>query len=110
TGNVFVTGSYKGSTITGGYAIIAYSNAGVPLWTNLSTISLASGSPIATDSRGSVFVTGSSWNGSNQTYAYATIKYSNGGVPLWTNRYYGAVNLSDTASAIAVDRNDNDFV
>ena len=58
------------------------------------------------DSSGNVFVTGRSWNGSNEDYV--TIKYSNVGVPLWTNRY-GTSGL-DNANAIAVDRNGSVFV
>jgi len=41
---------------------------------------------------------------------FATIGYSNGGVPLWTNRYNGSGNGSDFARAVATDLNGNVFV
>jgi len=89
SGNVFVTG-YSYDSDSGGnwdYATIAYSGAGVPLWTNRY---VGSASAVAVDANGNVFVTGSS-----------TIKYSGAGVPLWTNRYIGS------ASAVAVDGTGN---
>src|SRR5262249_22428431 len=60
SGNVFVT--------VGG-AIVAYSSAGVPLWTNN-----GSAAKLALDSAGNVFVTGSASNGVDSDFA--TIKYS----------------------------------
>src|SRR5437762_1176807 len=66
SGNVFVTGtSWNGS------ATIAYSNSGVPLWTNRFSGSLRK---VAVDTSGNVFVAGSSYNGTN--YDFVTIKYS----------------------------------
>jgi len=94
SGNVFVTGSS---------ATIAYSSAGVPLWTNRS-----GGGLLAVDGSGNVFVTGSSIGG-GFFRDYATIKYSGAGVPLWTNRYNGPTNDS-YASAVAVDASGNVFV
>src|SRR5262249_25572430 len=89
-GDVFVTGESVGFGTNYEYLTVAYSNTGVPLWVNFY------GHPgfgddraraIAVDTRGNVFVTGTSWNGTN--YDYATVAYSNGGLPLWTNRYQG---------------------
>src|SRR5439155_4755192 len=64
---------------------------------------------IAVDSSGNVFVTGYSTD-SIGNEDYATIKYSNAGVPLWTNRYDGPANGEDRPSAIAVDGSGNVFV
>lgn len=113
SGNVFVTGSaYNGSNYD--YATIKYSSAGVPQWTNRyngpgNTTDFARA--IAVDSSGNVVVTGRSSSGSDYTTDdYATIAYSNSGIPLWTNRYNGLANDIGDPSAIAVDRNGNVFV
>jgi len=117
SGNVFVTGlSSDGSTLneaSSDFATVAYSNAGVPLWTNrydgANTRDAAVG--IAVDKSGNVFVTGHSDNGSalenGSSIDFATVAYSNAGVPLWTNRYDGPANVEDSATAIAVDSSGN---
>src|SRR5690606_22816974 len=64
---------------------------------------------IAVDGSGNVFVTGTSTNSASRN-DYVTIKYSNSGMPLWTNRYNGPGNGNDLANAIAVDGNGNVFV
>ena len=110
-GNVFVTGASVDGPGYSDYATIAYSSAGVARWTNRydgPANSYDSASAIAVDSGGNVFVTGSSSNGTNDDYV--TIAYSSAGVALWTNRYDGPVNSSDSASAIAVDSGGNVFV
>lgn len=115
-GNVFVTGTSAGS---GGndYATIAYSGAGVPLWTNrydgpahIHDNAVALG----LDASGNVFVTGNSadsrWapklGGATDT-DYTTVGYSGAGLPLWTNRYRGPVLSYDQVSALAVDNRGN---
>jgi hypothetical protein len=88
-GNVFVTGQSLGSN---GFftATIAYSNAGVPLWTNRD---VSGARAMVIDGSGNVFVGGG-----------AIIKYSNAGVPLWTNNPWPASMVS-----IAVDTHGNVF-
>jgi hypothetical protein len=61
---------------------------------------------VAVDANNSVIVTGCSSNSASGS-AYATIKYSTDGVPLWTNRYNGPGNGNDGAQAVAVDHNGN---
>ena len=95
------------------YATIAYSGAGVPLWTNRYN-GPANGNDVANavavDASGNVFVTGSSV-GSGGDSDYATIAYSGAGVPLWTNRYNGPGRQPWTiANAVAVDGSGNVFV
>src|SRR5439155_9997109 len=110
SGNVFVTGpSWNGSNYD--FATIKYSTDGEPLWTrrysgpaNMDDVSLS----IAVDSSGDVFVTGNS--GAHPTHDYATIAYSSGGMPLWTNLYNGPGNGDDLAYAIAVDNSGSVFV
>ncbi len=118
SGNVIVTGPSIGTNVSGNdevYATIKYSNAGVPLWTNLYS---GPGIPlnyrdwataVAVDVSNNVIVTGYSM-GSASGYDYATIKYSSAGVALWTNRYNGSANGGDSATAMAVDRSGNVIV
>ncbi len=109
SGNVFVTGT-SGFPFRD-YATIAYSGAGVPLWTNLYT---GQARALAVDGSGTVIVTG--WSGYRCTDlgcgggGYATIAYSSAGVPLWTNRYAGPAYSENQPSAVAVDGSGNVFV
>jgi hypothetical protein len=84
----------------------------VPLWTNRYN-GPGNGDDfpyaMAVDGSGNVFVTGHS-EGSVSSTDYATIKYSNAGVPLWTNRYDGLGHDYDIPSAMAVDDSGNVFV
>jgi hypothetical protein len=110
SGNVFVTGGSSGY-----YATIKYSSAGVPLWTNRYLngpwTPSDSANAIAVDGEGNVFVTGgSATEGCCGEHDYGTIKYSNSGVPLWTNRYDGPGQYYDDVYAIAVDSSGNVFV
>jgi predicted house-cleaning NTP pyrophosphatase (Maf/HAM1 superfamily) len=112
SGNVFVTGSSTGSGSGQDYATIAYSGAGVALWTNRYNGPGNSddyANAVAVDGSGNVFVTGNS-AGSGSGLDYATIKYSGVGVPLWTNRYNGPANGDDGANGVAVDGSGNVFV
>jgi len=96
SGNVFVTGYSYGGSSSWDYATIAYSGAGMPLWTNRYNGPDNSGDiacAVAVDGSGNVFVTGYSSSGSS--FDYVTIKYSGTGVPLWTNRYNGRANGDD---------------
>jgi uncharacterized protein YgiM (DUF1202 family) len=110
--NVIVTGYSAGSGSYQDYATIKYSSAGLPLWTNRYNgpgygpdIAYA----VAVDSSSNVIVTGYS-AGSGSAYDYATIKYSSGGAPLWTNRYSGPANGTAAANAVAVDGSNNVIV
>jgi uncharacterized delta-60 repeat protein len=109
-GNVFVTG-HSNDSVTYDFATVAYSGAGVPLWTNRyegTGLDNDYARAIALDSRGNVVVTGESHNGT--TFDFVTVSYSGTGIPLWTNRYDGPVNLEDYSVAIAVDGHDDVFV
>jgi 3-isopropylmalate dehydratase small subunit len=111
-GNTFVTGQSLGVGSGYDYATVAYSDTGVPLWTNRYN-GPGNGDDfpraIAVDAAGNVFVTGYSRGGTTSN-DYATVAYSGAGVPLWTNRFNGPANNDDRAVAISVDRAGNVFV
>jgi hypothetical protein len=111
SGNVFVTGSSVGTNGNVGCATIAYSSAGITLWTNFYQASANSGDEgtgVATDANGNVFVTGrSSLTG---VYDFLTIAFSNTGLPLWTNRFNATGTNEDDAYAITADHSGNVLV
>jgi len=110
SGNVFVTGSSSGSPGTSAFITVAYSNTGVPLWTNRYVgpgNGYDSASAVAVDNNGKVFVTGSSI-GDTGSPDFLTLAYSTTGIPLWTNRYVGPASGSPTE--MAVDSSGNVFV
>src|SRR5262249_13007209 len=112
SGNVFETGSLVGSGSGEDYATIKYSGAGASLWTNRyhgPGYGDNAAAAMTVDASGNVVVTGYSY-ASNGYADYATIKYSNTGVPLWTNRYDGPAHNTEEAHAVGVDGGGNVFV
>ncbi len=63
---------------------------------------------VALDAHGNVYVTGTSWNGSNSDYA--TFKYDPQGNELWVARFDGSTGGNDTPSGLAVDPQGNAYV
>lgn len=110
-GNVFVTGYTADAYGNFEYATVAYSGAGVPLWTNIyqgpgyDDYARA----IAVDQNGNVFVAGDSAHSyvANATYDYVVVAYSNSGMPLWTNRGDGPGTDWDAGVAVATDHGGN---
>lgn len=107
-GNVLVAGYSYGSGTGFDFAILKYSSAGVPLWTNRFNGPMNGDDEsyvLTTDTNGNVFVTGTAniiatgLSGEDIT----TIKYSSGGAQLWLNTYNGPGNGEDGGTAIAVD-------
>lgn len=112
-GGVFVTGYNAFSPFytddSSDYVTVAYSNAGVPRWTNRydGPGHLRDGAnALAVGSSGNVFVTGTSEHLSG-SYEFATLCYSASGVPLWTNRFGGN---NSYAAYVAVDSSDRAIV
>jgi len=113
-GDVVVTGSSTGPGSSTDFLTVAYSSGGAPLWTNRhdgAGNDVDTATAIAADATGNVFVTGYSaaMTGFPSDYGYVTLKYSNTGQPLWTNRYDGP-NYHDYARAVAVDQQGDVFV
>jgi hypothetical protein len=105
-GNVVVVGNSPGSNGLSDFATVAYSGAGVPLWTNRygSPGSVSGVAGIAVDGNGNAFVTGSGGD------EFLTVGYSDTGVPLWTNSYNGPGTGGGRVLSIAVDKSGNVFV
>jgi hypothetical protein len=114
-GRSFVTGaspSIHSDFSSSDYATVAYSSAGVPLWTNRyngTHNDYDEAVAVAVSSNSSVFVTGFSF-GVGTYYDYATVAYSSAGTPLWTARFGGVEDGDDEPAALAVDSNGNVFV
>lgn len=110
-GNVYVTGQSAGNGTGIDYATVKYSPMGVELW-NARYNDLGNSNDLAaaicTDNMGSVYVSGNSWNGSNDDYS--TIKYNPLGAELWVAKYNGPGNQVDKASALYVDDKGNVYV
>lgn len=110
--NIFVTGSSSGNGSSYDFATIAYSSAGMALWTNRYN-GPGNGEDhavaIAVDSNSNVVVTGYSL-GNGTGINFATIKYSSSGVGLWTNRFGGPVNSYERPQAMALDGSGNVYV
>lgn len=114
SGTVYVTGT---SSLVSGSGIsimttLAYSSAGVPIWTNHyqgATGQSSGPASITLDNQENVFVAGHAF-GLDGYQHYAVVAYSNAGAQLWANQYIGPVKIGDAASALAVDANGNVFV
>jgi hypothetical protein len=101
----------SGNNRNNSYLVIEYSSGGAALWTNYFSASINSDDRLQSmtvDRDNNVIVTGVSGQAFND--AFATIKYSNLGVPLWTNVYTSANNKINSAYSIAVDTNKNVYV
>jgi hypothetical protein len=109
SGNTYVTGTSQNATVD--FVTVKYNSSGVQQWTasfNGAGNSADTPAAIAVDASGNVYVTGSSYNGSNRDYA--TVKYDNTGAEQWSAIFNGAANLNDDAYAIAVDGSGNVYV
>jgi hypothetical protein len=111
-GDVFVIGGSQGTISSGLYQVMKVSSNGVPLWTNqIAVFGPTNGilSASTMDSAGNLYLGG---------YArvqggyddYVTVKFSNSGQALWTNRFNGTGNLNDYGFTLAVDREGDVYV
>jgi uncharacterized delta-60 repeat protein len=107
--NVYVTGGSVVLGIFSEYITIKYNSAGQEQWVSRyhgTGNGNDSGSALAIDGSGNIYVTGSSFN-SNNNFDCVTIKYDSTGQETWVARYDGPIHLSDLAYAIAVDNSGN---
>jgi hypothetical protein len=104
SGNVYVTGTSRGSVFNFDYTTIKYNRNGDTVWVRrYNGLSNSGGyaKDLSVDDSGFVYVTGHSSNGTSLDYA--TIKYSSNGDTLWVRRYNGPGNSDDYANAIVID-------
>jgi len=111
-GNVYVTGNSDGNGTGPDIATIKYNSAGVEQWVARyngpgTTYLVDTGSDIAVDDAGNVYVTGSS---SANFGDYVTIKYNTAGVTQWVALYGALGGGSDGATALALDAAGNVYV
>lgn len=114
-GSIVVTGYTYSQASSDDFLTIAYSPGGKPLWTNLydgPAHSTDYASWICTGAGGEVWVTGSSLRTATNydLTDVVLIKYSNNGIPLWTNRYSSAETNGDFPQALATDAAGNTYV
>ncbi len=111
-GNVYVTGMSNGDNdgvqnLNQDYLTIKYNAAGVGQWTaryNGTGKAIDEAFALVTNAQGDVFVTGLSTGANNNSYDFATLKYSTDGKLKWTQRHDGpAIFSADGAYAIAMD-------
>jgi hypothetical protein len=105
-GNVFLVAGTPGST-TADYTTAKYSSDGTPLWTNRFVDPNAGVEALfgtATDNAGNLYWAIESASPGGANYNYVTLKYSASGAAIWTNRYNGPANGSDTPRAMTVDK------
>ena len=104
-GRISVTGLSTGTATGWDWVTIQYAATGVPLWTNrFSGVGRGNDSPntIGVDAAGDVFVSGNFTTPAGD-YDWATIKYSAGGVPIWTNTFGGVSHRLDYPVKLVVD-------
>ncbi len=104
TGNIYITGSSTSISNGYDYCTIKYNTNGVQQWIVLNSWQfddLADEILVASD--GSIYITGYSPGSTVGNFDVMTVKISNTGGTLWTNRYNGPGNESDMGNSIAID-------
>lgn len=114
-GNVYVAGFFQQASAvdyllskfnSNGEKVWAISVPGAPIWAPSEPI------PILLDDSGGLYIAGGIMEIDSDYFTsdFLLAKYSTDGEPLWTRRYDGPGNRSDTAVAIALDGNSNIIV
>jgi len=111
SGYVYLTGWSKGSGTSTDYATVKYAPDGDTVWVRRYSgpiFGLDEAYALDIDEAGNVYVTGSSWNGTNEDFV--TIKYAPDGDTLWIRRYNGQANEDDGAYDLSLDTSGNVYV
>jgi len=120
SGNVYVTGStfrnFDGNTSAGNadLFVVKYNSSGTKQWTKqLGSSSRDYANGIATDSSGSVYVSGTTYGGldGNTSAGNAdlfVVKYNSSGTKQWTQQL--GTSSTDTANGVATDSSGNVYV
>ena len=110
SGNVFVSGSMTGSSLTD-YITLKYNSSGEEQWRRTFTGLIEDRViDMGLDNSGNVCVTGLSENQTG-TYDIVTIKYNTQGDSVWVRRYNGASSTAmDQPVAMFIDSDDNIYV
>jgi len=115
-GTVSVTGRSDGIGSEYDFATVRYDAAGNMMWAaryNGPENAIDEGWFVGVDAEGNTYACGASWGGlrpEGSEWDYVTIKYSPTGQALWTNRYNGPGNWSDTPQAMEVDGAGNVYI
>jgi uncharacterized delta-60 repeat protein len=111
-GNSYTTGYSKGKGTGYDFLTIKYDSNGNEVWAErLDGGSQGDDKPVAVqlDSKGNVYVTGSSQGGPADS-DYLTVKYDADGKLLWKQRYNGTANGFDSPAAMVVDASGKVYV
>ncbi|MCX7877794.1 MAG: T9SS type A sorting domain-containing protein [Ignavibacteria bacterium] len=107
-GNIVVSGNSAGSGTNWDMVTIKYNSQGAEIWSSVYNGS-ANNQDLVTsmvvDKLGSIYVTGMSWNGSDDDFLI--LKYNSLGEQLWVSSYNGSGNSADQASNVLIDNNGN---
>ena len=112
SGNVYVTGFSYSSQTKFDYLTIKYHSNGDTAWVRRyygTSNNMDSAMAVAVDSKGNVYVMGSSY-GSGTGRDYVLLKYYADGKFAWERRYNGTGNSNDYAKALTIDNSDNLYV
>ena len=103
SGNVYVAG-YKTVSFDDDMFLIKYNSAGVEQWNRTYAVGFEDQAvDVQADNNGSVYITGFVWTSGN-SYDWATVKFTSGGVQQWANTYNTvAGNYVDKAVSLAID-------
>jgi hypothetical protein len=89
-GNVFVTGGSAAQQVPSGMLTLKYASDGNAIWTNGYSALSVQGREVVLDDQDNILVLGENGvGGVPNSHVYVLVKYSNHGVPFWTNILQG---------------------